>query len=148
MSGPKRKVALLMGFCGTGYHGMQFQKDENMPTIESELLQALGKCGAVEECNMDLSEIGFQRCARVHALGQVVSAKLILPSGVDDESSEPSTLLAEEINKYLPEQIRCWGHVRVAGGFNAKNRCSSRVYEYLLPTENSLPRKERYLVNR
>eukprot|EP00158_Paraphelidium_tribonemae_P007050 Partr_v1_DN28090_c1_g1_i3_m57115 putative Trna pseudouridine synthase len=133
----KRKVALLMGFCGTGYHGMQFQNSD-VPTIEAELVKALAKTGAIEECNMDsLHKIQFQRCARtdkgVHALGQVVSCKLVIPQSCEN-TNESSVELAKEVNKHLPDQIRVWGHVRTNDKFNAKNRCSGRLYEYLLPS--------------
>ena len=31
---PKRKVAVMLGYCGTGYNGMQVQNDPNVKTIE------------------------------------------------------------------------------------------------------------------
>ncbi|KAJ3007916.1 tRNA pseudouridine synthase 1 [Thoreauomyces humboldtii] len=124
---PKRKVALLMGYCGTGYNGMQI--NPGVKTIESELHDALAAAGAVSKDNAgDPSKIGFMRCARtdkgVHAAGQVVSLKMI----IEDEN------IVEKINSHLPEQIRIWGYVRTNNSFHAKNACDSRVYEYFLPT--------------
>jgi tRNA pseudouridine38-40 synthase len=123
---PKRKVAVLMSYCGTGYQGMQI--NPNVPSIELDLHKALAASGAVSEDNaMDAAKCSFIRCARtdkgVHAAGQVVSLKMILE---DD--------IIERINLYLPKQIRVWGYVRVNNSFHAKNQCDSRIYEYLLPT--------------
>ncbi|KAJ2389953.1 tRNA pseudouridine synthase 1 [Coemansia sp. RSA 2559] len=124
---PKRKVALLMGFCGTGFQGMQ--TNPNARTIESELFKALVSAGAVSADNAtDQSKVQLQRAARtdkgVHAAGQVVALKMI----VEDPE------IVQKINAHLPDQIRVWGYVRVIRSFNAKTACGSRVYEYLLPT--------------
>ncbi|KAJ1772326.1 tRNA pseudouridine synthase 1 [Coemansia sp. RSA 1813] len=124
---PKRKVALLMGFCGTGYQGMQ--TNPNARTIESELFKALVSAGAVSADNAtDQSKVHLQRAARtdkgVHAAGQVVALKMI----VEDPE------IVQKVNACLPDQIRVWGYVRVIRSFNAKTACGSRVYEYLLPT--------------
>jgi tRNA pseudouridine38-40 synthase len=123
---PKRKVALLMSYCGTGYQGMQI--NPNVPSIELDLHKAFAMAGAVSSDNaMDASKCSFIRCARtdkgVHAAGQIVSLKMILQDNV-----------VEKINSYLPKQIRVWGFSRVNNAFHAKNQCDSRIYEYLLPT--------------
>lgn len=124
---PKRKVALLMGYCGTGYQGMQV--NPGAKTIEGDLFNALVRVGAVSEDNADdPKKVGFMRAARtdkgVHAAGQVVSLKMItdLPD------------LIPSINSHLPDQIRIWGYVRTIKSFHSKNQCDSRVYEYLFPT--------------
>ncbi|KAI8920088.1 pseudouridine synthase, partial [Powellomyces hirtus] len=113
---PKRKVALLMGYCGTGYNGMQI--NPGVETLESELHKALAASGA----------INFMRAARtdkgVHAAGQVCSLKMII--------EDPD--IVTKINQHLPEQIRVWGYVRTSNSFHAKNACDSRIYEYFLPT--------------
>ncbi|KAL7748653.1 tRNA pseudouridine synthase 1 [Sorochytrium milnesiophthora] len=126
--GPKRKVALLMGFCGTGYQGMQI--NPGVKTIESELFKALIDVQAVSKDNAeDLKKIGFMRAARtdkgVHAVGQVVNAKLVL-NHLDDPVAA--------INEKLPEQIRIWDVVRTMNGFHSKSNCDGRIYEYILPT--------------
>ncbi|KAF9352868.1 tRNA pseudouridine synthase 1 [Mortierella sp. NVP85] len=130
---PKRKVALLMGYCGTGYQGMQ--ANENAKTIEGELFKAMVKAGAVSKDNSDdIKKISMMRSARtdkgVHAAGNVVSLKMI----VDIED------IIGKINEQLPEQIRIFGKIRTLNAFNAKVLCDSRVYEYLLPTYVFLPR--------
>lgn len=74
-----------------------------VPTIELDLLKALAISGATSADNaMDMVKIGFVRAARtdkgVHALGQMVSLKMILDEGV-----------IERLNAALPPQIRVWG---------------------------------------
>ncbi|KAF9098427.1 tRNA pseudouridine synthase 1 [Mortierella sp. AD031] len=130
---PKRKVALLMGYCGTGYQGMQV--NPNAKTIEGELFKAMVEAGAVSKDNADdIKKVSMMRSARtdkgVHAAGNVVSLKMI----VDMED------VIGKINACLPEQIRLFGYVRTLNSFNAKVLCDSRVYEYLLPTYVFLPR--------
>lgn len=48
---PKRKVACLIGYCGTGYHGMQLNPPNQ--TIESTLFEAFVKVGAISADNAD-----------------------------------------------------------------------------------------------
>ncbi|KAJ3355369.1 tRNA pseudouridine synthase 1 [Allomyces javanicus] len=126
--GPKRKVAVLMGFCGTGYQGMQV--NPGAKTIEGDLFSGLIAAQCVSQDNAkDLKKIGFQRAARtdkgVHAAGQLVSCKLVV-----DHLEDP----VAAINAQLPAQIRVWDVVRVMGSFNSKNHCDGRIYEYILPT--------------
>ncbi|KAJ2850978.1 tRNA pseudouridine synthase 1 [Coemansia brasiliensis] len=133
---PKRKVALLIGFCGSGYQGMQV--NPNAKTIEGELFKALCQAGAVSaENSTDQGKIQLQRAARtdkgVHAAGQVVSLKMIV--------EEPDII--SKLNKHLPAQIRAWDFVRVVRSFNAKTACDSRVYEYMLPTYVFMPPSEK-----
>ncbi|KAJ1965194.1 tRNA pseudouridine synthase 1 [Dipsacomyces acuminosporus] len=124
---PKRRVALLIGFCGTGYQGMQI--NPNAKTIEGDLFKALAEAGAVSADNAtDQKKVQLQRAARtdkgVHAAGQVVSLKMI----VEDPE------IVAKVNSHLPDQIRVWGYVRTIRSFNSKTMCDSRIYEYLLPT--------------
>lgn len=124
---PKKKVALLMGFSGTGYQGMQM--NPNAKTIEGELWKALVAAGAVSKDNSDdPAKVSLMRAARtdkgVSAAGQVVSLKFI----VDVEN------VISKINENLPKQIRVFGYVRTLRSFHAKTCCEARIYEYLLPS--------------
>lgn len=124
----------MIGYCGTGYNGMQIQNNPNIKTIEGELFNALVAAGAISKDNStDLKKNGFQRAARtdkgVHAAGNVISCKLVI------EDCD----IVEKINSYLPQQIRVWGYERTNRGFDSRRNCSSRVYEYLLPTHSLLP---------
>ncbi|CAG7851679.1 tRNA pseudouridine synthase 1; AltName: Full=tRNA pseudouridylate synthase 1; AltName: Full=tRNA-uridine isomerase 1 [Serendipita indica DSM 11827] len=129
--GPKRQCAMLIGFCGTGYSGMQIQKDAK--TIEGSLFSALVKVGAVSEDNSDdATKVNIQRAARtdagVHAARNVVSIKIIM-----DVPGVPNLVAA--INSNLPEEIRVWDIVRTQNSFNSR----TRKYTYFLPTYMLLP---------
>ena len=122
----KKKVALLVSYCGASYFGMQ--KNPGVKTIEDDLLNALCKSGAIKaELKDDLGKISFQRCARtdkgVSATRQVVSLKMV-----------PVKALIPLINSHLPPSIRVFGLIRVTKGFDSKNHCGARTYEYLTPS--------------
>ncbi|KAG6007022.1 hypothetical protein E4U43_000364 [Claviceps pusilla] len=129
---PKRKVAVMIGYSGTGYKGMQVNGDE--PTIERDLFKAFIDAKAISKANADdPRKSSLARCARtdkgVHAAGNVISLKLI----IEDED------IVEKINAHLPEQIRVWGIQRTNNSFNCYQYCDSRWYEYLLPSYCLLP---------
>ena len=129
---PKRKVAVLIGYAGTGYKGMQISATEK--TIEGDLFQAFVKAGAISKANADdPKKASLVRCARtdkgVHAAGNMISLKLI----VEDED------IVQKINQNLPDQIRVWGIERTIGSFSSYQACDSRWYEYLIPSHAFLP---------
>ncbi|KAH6838608.1 pseudouridine synthase [Chaetomium sp. MPI-CAGE-AT-0009] len=129
---PKRKVAVLIGYAGTGYHGIQINHKEK--TIEGDLFSAFVAAGAISKANADdPKKSSLVRCARtdkgVHAAGNVLSLKLI----VEDED------IVDKINEHLPEQIRVWGIHRTSNGFSSYQACESRWYEYLMPSYSLLP---------
>ncbi|KAM0517494.1 hypothetical protein ACHAPE_005026 [Trichoderma viride] len=129
---PKRKVAVMIGYAGTGYKGMQLNGDEE--TIERDLFQAFVKAGAISKANADdPRKSSLARCARtdkgVHAAGNVISLKLI----IEDED------IVDKINEALPPQIRVWGIQRTNNSYNCYQYCDSRWYEYLMPSYCLLP---------
>ncbi|KAK0278951.1 tRNA pseudouridine synthase 1 [Friedmanniomyces endolithicus] len=129
---PKRKVAVLIGYSGTGYKGMQITPTER--TIEGDLFQAFIKAGAISKANADdPKKAGLVRCARtdkgVHAAGNMISLKLI----VEDDD------IVDKINAELSGQIRIWGIERTIGSFSCYQACDSRWYEYLIPSHAFLP---------
>ncbi|PNS19455.1 tRNA pseudouridine(38-40) synthase [Sphaceloma murrayae] len=129
---PKKKVAVLIGYSGTGYRGMQISPTEK--TIEGELFTAFVKAGAISKANADdPKKSSLVRCARtdkgVHAAGNMISLKLI----TEDEN------IVEKINEALPAQIRVWGIERTIGSFSCYQSCDSRWYEYLIPSHAFLP---------
>jgi tRNA pseudouridine38-40 synthase len=129
---PKRKVAVLIGYSGTGYKGMQISGTER--TIEGDLFQAFIRAGAISKANAeDPKKSSLVRCARtdkgVHAAGNMISLKLI----VEDEN------IVEKINAELSPQIRVWGIERTIGSFSCYQACDSRWYEYLIPSYAFLP---------
>ncbi|EED21877.1 tRNA pseudouridine synthase, putative [Talaromyces stipitatus ATCC 10500] len=129
---PKKKVAVMIGYSGTGYHGMQLSPTEK--TIEGDLFAAFVAAGAISKANAaDPKKSSLVRCARtdrgVHAAGNVVSLKLI----VEDPD------IVKKINDNLSPQIRVWGYEIVTKGFSCYQLCDSRMYEYLIPTHCFLP---------
>ncbi|KAJ9369932.1 hypothetical protein DTO282E5_5440 [Paecilomyces variotii] len=129
---PKKKVAVLMGYSGTGYHGMQLSDKEK--TIEGELFPAFVAAGAISKANAaDPKKSSLVRCARtdkgVHAAGNIVSLKLII--------EDPD--IVQKINEKLSPQIRIWGIQPTNKSFSCYQMCDSRIYEYLIPTHCFLP---------
>jgi len=129
---PKRKVAVLIGYSGTGYKGMQI--DYKQKTIEGDLFAAFVAAGAISKANADdPKKSSLVRCARtdkgVHAAGNVISLKLII--------EDPD--IVAKINSHLSPQIRVWAILRTVGSFSCYQACDSRWYEYLIPTSSFLP---------
>lgn len=129
---PKKKVAVMVGYAGTGYKGMQINDKEK--TIEGDLFKAFVEAGAISKANADdPKKSSLVRCARtdkgVHAAGNVISLKLI----VEDPD------IVQKINAALPAQIRVWGIERTNASFSCYQTCDSRWYEYLIPTHSFLP---------
>ncbi|KAJ8079533.1 tRNA pseudouridine synthase 1 [Marasmius tenuissimus] len=140
---PKRQTAILLGFCGSKYRGMQFQRAQpglpELLTIEGELFKALIAAGAVSKDNADDPvKVNFARAARtdagVHAVGNVVSMKMITEvPGVDN--------MLTRINELLPSDIRIWDLQRVQNSFNAHTLCDGRKYTYFFPSYLLIPPK-------
>ncbi|TVY34939.1 tRNA pseudouridine synthase [Lachnellula subtilissima] len=129
---PKRKVAVLIGYAGSGYKGMQINTQEK--TIEGDIFKAFVAAGAISKANADdPKKSSLVRCARtdkgVHAAGNVISLKLI----VEDPE------IVQKINDNLPPQIRIWGMERTNASFSCYQTCDSRWYEYLIPTFAFVP---------
>ncbi|KAI0486788.1 pseudouridine synthase [Xylaria cf. heliscus] len=129
---PKRKVAVLVGYAGTGYHGLQINHE--LKTIEGDLFGAFVAARAISKANADdPKKSSFVRCARtdkgVHAAGNMVSLKLII--------EDPD--IVQKINEHLPPQIRIWGIQRTSNSFSCYASCDSRWYEYLMPSYCLLP---------
>ncbi|CAL5055134.1 unnamed protein product [Urochloa decumbens] len=122
----RRKVAILLGYCGAGYQGMQ--KNPGARTIEGDLEEALYQAGAVPEADRAAPRrYDWARAARtdkgVSAAAQVVSGRFYVdPPGFIDR-----------LNAQLAQQIRAYGYVRVTNSFSAKKFCDRRRYLYLLP---------------
>ena len=75
----KKKVAMLLSYCGAGYLGMQI--NHGFKTIEEDLFQAFIKLGIMDEESYKFPQtIQFQRAARtdkgVSASRQIISLKM------------------------------------------------------------------------
>ncbi|POM63242.1 tRNA pseudouridine(38-40) synthase, partial [Phytophthora palmivora] len=133
----KRKVAIVSGYMGTGYHGLQL--NDNVETIEDEIRRAIFKAGAMRESNFeDLGKIDWARSSRtdkgVHAGCIVFSGKLLIDeeSKVDPVSGRVQGL-TEALNASLPDNIRVFSCTRVNKRFSARKNCVLREYEYFMP---------------
>ncbi|KAL4155087.1 hypothetical protein PRNP1_007201 [Phytophthora ramorum] len=133
----KRKVAIVSGYMGTGYHGLQL--NENVNTIEDEVRHAIFKAGAMRESNFaDLGKIDWARSSRtdkgVHAGCIVFSGKLLIDEEdkVDPVSGRVQGL-TEALNESLPDNIRVFSCTRVNKRFSARKNCVLREYEYFMP---------------
>ncbi|XP_043261982.1 tRNA pseudouridine synthase A [Colletes gigas] len=132
----RKNFVIMMGYNGRNYFGMQ--RNPNTKTIEEDLFVALLKSNLIaKEQYDDIREIKFQRAARtdrgVSAVRQIVSLRL------------PNHANKEEINKYLPNEIRVFGIRRVTKGFNSKNQCDARTYRYVIPTFALAPEDPNFL---
>jgi tRNA U38,U39,U40 pseudouridine synthase TruA len=108
--GRKRKVAMLLAYCGASYQGMQ--RNPGAITIEGELEQALFRADAIAQCNFgDMRKVDWMRAAR----------------------TDKGVSAIERVNQHLPKDIRVFGYTRVTSNFNAKQMCDKRRYEYLVP---------------
>ena len=128
----KRRLAILIAYCGTGYQGLQV--NPGAETIEKEIVEACFKAGGILDTNLKkLSRIGWSRAARtdkgVHAAGNLITAKL----HVERDDLKLKEFL-ERINSHLPETIRIIDAMDVTKSFHAQHHCMRRRYEYLLPT--------------
>jgi tRNA pseudouridine(38-40) synthase len=81
----KTKIALVISYLGSNYHGLQMNLDQpNVPFVEKELKRALLEAGAILPSNATSdSKIHWSRSSRtdkgVHAARLVISACLLIP---------------------------------------------------------------------
>jgi tRNA pseudouridine38-40 synthase len=121
------RIALVIEYNGTDYHGSQSQV--NASTIQGEIEKALQKLTG-ERIKLNTAS---RTDAGVHAEGQVVcfntEAKLSLKAFTDG------------LNYHLPDDIAVKKAYRVAAGFDARRRAVSREYKYYIynsPTRSPL----------
>ena len=77
----KRRVAIVLGYIGTNYRGLQLNPD--FPSIEKEVMRALHEVGSVSDDNVyKPSKMAWSRSSRtdkgVHASRTVISANILL----------------------------------------------------------------------
>lgn len=130
LSNPKRKVALCFGYLGTKYQGLQINPDAL--TIESTLEKALFLARGIHEHNFGfLQKIQWTRAARtdrgVHAVAQCCGMRLNL--SLNDREA-----FMDQVNSFLPPDIRVFAVSKVCKNFNSKLMCTKRRYNYILPT--------------
>lgn len=150
----KKKVVLVISYVGSNYHGLQINPAAVVPFVETSLVQALLDMGAILPTNaVDLAKIDWSRSSRtdkgVHAARLVISAKLeILPQWVEDSNGSANAggaineqkparykKLVRDLNARLPQDIRAMSCIRINNSFQAREACTWREYEYIVPLD-------------
>eukprot|EP01138_Halocafeteria_seosinensis_P005619 gb/GECG01005742.1/.p1 GENE.gb/GECG01005742.1/~~gb/GECG01005742.1/.p1 ORF type:complete len:826 (+),score=109.87 gb/GECG01005742.1/:1-2478(+) len=139
----RKRMMLVVAYDGTKYHGSFSVPHSSVNTVDKQLWEALKKCDRVKvqdelrkEPSFPLKQTGISRCSRtdkgVHALRYMLSLDLAI---LESEISwgRQAHHIADEINEFLPEDIRVTSCVRVSNKFQAKKAASSKVYDYYLP---------------
>eukprot|EP01041_Mallomonas_annulata_P005471 gene5471-11008_t len=130
MNSSKTKYAVCFGYLGSAYQGLQM--NPGAISVESILERALLLSGGIQEANYgNLQKISWTRAARtdkgVHAVANCCAMKLTIPFG-------NQAVYVDQINRFLPSDIRIFAITKVTKRFHAKDMCTHRRYEYLLPT--------------
>ncbi|OGO30507.1 MAG: tRNA pseudouridine(38-40) synthase TruA [Chloroflexi bacterium RBG_16_56_11] len=123
------KIALVVEYDGTAYHGSQLQK--NAPTIQGEIEKALKKLTG----NRIRIKSASRTDAGVHARGQVVSFRT--------DAALPLKAFVDGLNHYLPGDIAVKEACRANGPFDVRRGAVSREYRYCIfnnPTRSPLQR--------
>ncbi|UMM37660.1 hypothetical protein L5515_009356 [Caenorhabditis briggsae] len=125
------KYAMLLGYQGKKYYGMQLQKD--LPTIESKLLEAMEKAGWITAAQREKPfDFFFQRAARTDRAVSAARQMCGMQLPRDDEKYKvdgPGIL-----NNLLPNDIRVFGMKRTINFFHPQKQCDYRTYSYTCPT--------------
>ncbi|XP_021851366.1 putative tRNA pseudouridine synthase isoform X2 [Spinacia oleracea] len=67
----KKKVVMRVGYVGSNYKGLQKQQEDNIPTIEEALENALYQAGAINDTNFgNLNKIAWARSSRTDKGGE------------------------------------------------------------------------------
>ncbi len=112
------RLALVVEYDGTNYHGFQYQK--GVPSIQEGLEKALRRF-----TGETIRVHGAGRTdAGVHALGQVVS--------FDTESSHTVDTFVRALNFHLPDDIAVKSGRAVDDGFDPRRHALSRTYRYTI----------------
>lgn len=130
------RLALIVEYEGTAYHG--FQSQANAPSIQEEIEKAIGNLTG------ELVRVkGAGRTdAGVHARGQVVA--------FDTESEHSPETFVKAMNHYLPEDIAVRQAHRVRDDFDPRRHAVSRTYRYTVvrsPTPSPLMQRQACMVD-
>ncbi len=112
------RLALVVEYEGTHYHGFQYQA--NAPSIQGELEKAISRF-----TGESLRVRGAGRTdAGVHALGQVVA--------FDTDATHLLGGFVRGLNFYLPDEIAVKAAYRAADDFDPRRMAVSRTYRYTI----------------
>ncbi len=129
------KIALIVEYDGTGYHGFQVQRQS--PTIQEELERAIHRL---------TGERLRVRCASrtdagVHAKGQVVSFQT--------DAAHPEETWIRALNYYLPQAVSVLSVHTIPCDYDIRKRAVSRHYRYVIlnrPVSSPLLRQRAHWV--
>jgi tRNA pseudouridine38-40 synthase len=110
------RLALVIEYDGTGYHGFQYQ--ENAPSVQEELEAAIEQLTGARPRVKGAGRTD----AGVHAAGQVAA--------FDTDSALPPERFVHGMNHFLPDDIAVKAAYRVAGDFDPRRQAQSRWYRY------------------
>ena len=129
----EERVALVFGYVGSAYHGLQRNDAEDaLATVEGELWRAIGTVHPSFDAarRAKVNPPALSRAARtdrgVHAVANVLGLSLPALGG-------SSARWLEEVNAALPPDVRVLRRLRTTSEFHAQRHCERRRYEYLLP---------------
>ncbi|MFQ5860059.1 MAG: tRNA pseudouridine(38-40) synthase TruA [Dehalococcoidia bacterium] len=116
--GPARRLALLVEYEGTRFHGFQLQT--NAPTVQGELEAALERLTGQRTRVQGASRTD----AGVHAQGQVVA--------FTTQAGYSPQVFLRALNSSLSEDIRVRCAYQVALDFDPRRQARRRVYRYTI----------------
>lgn len=125
----KRKVGLIVGYNGSGFHGLQMNKD--IYTIEFVVMKTLLELDLVSQINStDPTKISLKSSSRtdkgVHALFNVINLKIC---------KEPSQEIENQLREKLADyNIHLYKMIRLPKKFIGYKSARSRIYKYVVPT--------------
>ncbi len=113
-----KKLALIVEYDGSGYHG--FQAQAQGPTVQEELERAIERLTGER-----LRVICASRTdAGVHAKGQVVSFRTHAPY--------PPETFVRALNHHLPDSVGVLSACEIPMGFDIRKQATGRRYRYLI----------------
>jgi len=130
---PKRKVALIIGYDGSKYNGLQ--TNPLVTTIEDVLLEALVASGGVSQENANLKKIAWGRASRtdkgVSAVLNVVCLRMIMLPDIIQKLNVELDRIVKEKNL---SPVNVYQSLRVTSSYDPKRSCNGRKYQYVIPT--------------
>ena len=105
--------------------------------MEAVIEKALYRAGRISAPNYgDLKKVRWTRSSRtdkgVHSVCTVLSMRMLVDADTFADS-DYSEEVANDINRYLPEEVRVFCVQRVTKSFTARHGCRHRTYHYFLP---------------
>lgn len=113
-----RRVALKIAYIGTDFHG--YQRQPNIRTVEGELLRVFKEMNIIKDTWKAHYSVAGRTDKGVHSTGNVISF-------ITD-----SDIYINEVNGFLPDDIKIIGEARVPYGFKVRFPMD-RTYTYVQP---------------